>query len=101
MERLSLDLARFPDEEIALDVCGDAGAGRLYGDEEVKEWYLCLPSQLPPIKCDVTSADAALHCRLHSFLGIRCTLVRKSPTKLRKAGRSRGGQTEDEAVRAY
>ena len=29
MERLSLDLARFPDEEIALDVCGDAGAGRL------------------------------------------------------------------------
>ncbi len=44
MERLSLDLARFPDEEIALDVCGDAGAGRLYGDEDVKEWYLCLPS---------------------------------------------------------
>lgn len=28
MERLSLDLDRFPDEEIALDVCGDAGAGR-------------------------------------------------------------------------
>jgi hypothetical protein len=52
MERLSLDLSYFPEEEVALNVCGDAGAGRLYRDEEVKEWY--------EASSDVSST---VHCR--------------------------------------
>lgn len=40
MKRLTLDLSYFPDEEILLDVCGDAGAGRLYVEDDIKDWYV-------------------------------------------------------------
>lgn len=39
MERLSLALSYFPEVELALDVCGDAGSGRMYTDVKIQEWY--------------------------------------------------------------
>jgi len=39
MTRLSLDLNYFPEEVVTLNVCGDAGSGQIYKNQEVREWY--------------------------------------------------------------
>ena len=59
VQRLSIPLDYYPEEEIDLKVCGDKGQGLLYKEDNIAGWF-------------------------SEVLGTQCTLVRKCPTKLRR-----------------